>query len=72
MANDGDSDNFVYDDSKIRTDEIWWRDRYSMLERHGYRLRPRFHPDWKPSWHTLGKSEFASEDSIPNGVRLNF
>lgn len=69
MAND--DINSANDDSKLLLDEIWWRYRYSLLESHGYRLRPRFHPHWKPSWHTSGKSQFASEDSVTIEVRFN-
>lgn len=35
---------------QLNKSEIWWRDRYNMLERRGYRLLPRYSPDWKPSW----------------------
>ncbi len=30
--------------------ETYWRDLYPFLELHGYTLRPRYHPDWKPVW----------------------
>ncbi|KAI0363711.1 hypothetical protein BV20DRAFT_1039768 [Pilatotrama ljubarskyi] len=30
--------------------EVAWRDLYSHLESHGYLLRPRYRPDWQPSW----------------------
>ncbi|KAL5530915.1 hypothetical protein ACEPAG_3791 [Sanghuangporus baumii] len=30
--------------------EIWWRDRYSLFESQGYRLRDRLRPGWIPSW----------------------
>ncbi|KAJ3009450.1 hypothetical protein NUW54_g2779 [Trametes sanguinea] len=32
------------------THEVLWRDRYDFLFKEGYRLRPRYHPDWRPSW----------------------
>ena len=35
---------------QLNDSEKWWRDRYRMLERRGYRLLPRYSPDWKPSW----------------------
>ena len=35
---------------QLNESEIWWRDRYDMLARRGYRLLPRYSPDWKPSW----------------------
>lgn len=68
MADEGKDS--TYDDSKLLSAEIWWRDRYNTLENCGYRLRRRFHADWKPSWHTSGKSILTSEDSIPINVRL--
>ncbi|EIW62129.1 uncharacterized protein TRAVEDRAFT_70311 [Trametes versicolor FP-101664 SS1] len=30
--------------------ETYWRDLFPFLEAHGYTLRPRYHPDWKPVW----------------------
>lgn len=30
--------------------ETYWRDLFPFLESHGYTLRPRYHPDWKPIW----------------------
>ncbi|KAJ8463347.1 hypothetical protein ONZ51_g10315 [Trametes cubensis] len=37
--------------------EIWWRDHQRWLEERGYMLRPRYHPDWVPSWHKDGGSD---------------
>ena len=31
------------------TTELWWRDRYDEILKHGYELRPRCHPKWLPS-----------------------
>ena len=30
--------------------EIRWRDRHDFFLSHGYSLRPRFRPGWRPSW----------------------
>ncbi|THU94241.1 kinase-like protein [Dendrothele bispora CBS 962.96] len=30
--------------------EAFWRDHASWLKDRGYQLRPRYQPDWKPSW----------------------
>ncbi|THU94242.1 kinase-like protein [Dendrothele bispora CBS 962.96] len=30
--------------------EVFWRDRSSWLLERGYQLRPRYQPDWQPSW----------------------
>ncbi|KIJ57761.1 hypothetical protein HYDPIDRAFT_120370, partial [Hydnomerulius pinastri MD-312] len=32
------------------TGEVFWRDRYTFFLSRGYKLRPRYHPDWVPSW----------------------
>jgi hypothetical protein len=45
--------------------ELWWRDHYQMLEDHGYRLRPRYRPDWVPSWKKSGKEFYTVEDGQP-------
>ena len=61
---------------QLSEQEMWWRDRFNMLERRGYRLLPRYSPDWKPSWikpydsdpfHTAQKAKlkpYKYEDAI--------
>jgi hypothetical protein len=46
----------------LLSSEIWWRDRYHDIEARGYRLRARYHPDWKPSWEGSGRDFFTAED----------
>ncbi|KAJ3474984.1 hypothetical protein NLI96_g12133 [Meripilus lineatus] len=46
----------------LRSNEIWWRDRYEMFLSHGYQLRPRLRPGWVPSWVANGKRPLQSED----------
>ncbi|KAL5492948.1 hypothetical protein ACEPAI_4396 [Sanghuangporus weigelae] len=41
-----------------------WRNRQRMLERHGYLLRPRFRPDWVPSWLNTAKRPLLCEDGL--------
>lgn len=53
----------------LKEDEIWWRNHYNALLSHGYKLRPRFHPDWAPSWLGTSKHPYACEDSIEHIVR---
>ncbi|KAF5366792.1 hypothetical protein D9758_006479 [Tetrapyrgos nigripes] len=44
-------------------DETFWRDHASWLREKGYQLRPRYQPDWKPSWLAKkSSSRFYSED----------
>jgi len=44
--------------------EVWWRDRYSIIESRGYRLRSRYRQNWKPSWRTSGQDFFTAEDGL--------
>ncbi|OCB91923.1 hypothetical protein A7U60_g791 [Sanghuangporus baumii] len=65
------SDENVPDDGisyDLMPDEIVWRDRQKMLERHGYLLRPRFRPGWVPSWLNTDKDPLLCEDSLFNPV----
>ncbi|KAI5120179.1 hypothetical protein M0805_002647 [Coniferiporia weirii] len=51
----------------LKVSEIWWRDHFNALLEHGYRLRPRYHPEWRPSWlDSPDKSPLLCEDSIKN------
>ncbi|KAF9544081.1 hypothetical protein CPC08DRAFT_716567 [Agrocybe pediades] len=45
--------------------EIIWREKYAWLKERGYQLRPRYAPDWKPSWHKTKKTPFTSADGFP-------
>jgi len=42
--------------------EHYWRDRQPWLQEHGYLLRARYRPDWKPSWEGTNKNYFQCED----------
>ena len=39
-----------YDATELSAAEVFWRDHQSWLQDCGYMLRPRYMPDWKPSW----------------------
>ncbi|KAF8838516.1 hypothetical protein BDN67DRAFT_868282, partial [Paxillus ammoniavirescens] len=64
---------------KLSDPEFWWRDHYQWLEKSGYLLRPRYAPDWTPSWEGTKKEWFACEDGraaqfatrILDGTRLS-
>ncbi|KAJ3776850.1 hypothetical protein FB446DRAFT_784762 [Lentinula raphanica] len=43
--------------------EIFWRDHYEWLKCKGYLLRPRYHPNWVPSWLGSTRSPLSFEDS---------
>lgn len=42
--------------------ERWWRDRYHDIAGRGYKLRPRYHPQWEPSWFKTGEDFYTVED----------
>ncbi|KAH9920130.1 kinase-like domain-containing protein [Fomitopsis serialis] len=42
--------------------EYFWRDRQPWLQERGYELRPRYRPDWKPSWLGSGRPYVLCED----------
>ncbi|KAH8989518.1 hypothetical protein EDB86DRAFT_2942809 [Lactarius hatsudake] len=49
--------------------EVWWRDHYYDFEERGYKLRPRYHPRWEPSWINSKKDFFSVEDGQPTITR---
>ncbi|KAI0330361.1 kinase-like protein [Cubamyces sp. BRFM 1775] len=49
---------------KLSQRELFWQARYRYLEDHGYLLRPRYSPDWKPSWLNTNIAPIFCEDSI--------
>jgi hypothetical protein len=56
--------------STLTEDEVKWRDRGEMLKQHGYVLRPRLRPGWKPSWFESGEDPLQCEDGelLPVGI----
>ncbi|OAX33044.1 hypothetical protein K503DRAFT_869802 [Rhizopogon vinicolor AM-OR11-026] len=44
--------------------ETWWCQQYLWLKSQGYLLRPRYAPDWKPSWEGTQRSPFECEDGF--------
>ncbi|KAL6303573.1 hypothetical protein BKA93DRAFT_787874 [Sparassis latifolia] len=47
--------------------EYFWRNRQEWLQEHGYMLRPRYMPNWKPSWQGSKRSFFRFEDAVGMG-----
>lgn len=50
MDDDFDEAEYSLKAATLSAAEIEWRDRQPHLERHGYMLRPRYQPNWIPSW----------------------
>ena len=48
--------------------ERWWRNRYDEIAEYGYQLRPRYKPNWQPSWLKSGKVFYTVEDGQPSRV----
>ncbi|KAJ8481569.1 hypothetical protein ONZ51_g5906 [Trametes cubensis] len=64
-ANEPSRDGFAF----LSAEEVYWRDRQELLESRGYMLRPRYRPDWIPSWRGKPRNAmFQAED----GYRLPF
>ncbi len=60
-----DQSEFYTSTRRARTlvkSEEWWRDRYVDIERHGYKLRPRYDPLWEPSWIESKGDFYKAED----------
>ena len=49
----------------LRETEIFWRDNFTWFKDQGYQLRPRFAPDWIPSWKGTSKFRLQCEDGHP-------
>lgn len=59
------------DRAVLEVHEVWWRDHQKWFQECGYMLRPRYMPDWKPSW--LDKEDnlfFFREDAQILWVRF--
>ena len=43
--------------------ETWWSQHYEWLKGQGYLLRPRYAPDWVPSWQGKELDPLQYEDA---------
>ena len=57
------------DGTQLSGPELWWSNHYNWLKDNGYVLRPRYAPDWTPSWKGTKKSRLTCEDSRVAKVR---
>ncbi|KAJ7267694.1 kinase-like domain-containing protein [Mycena haematopus] len=59
--------------------EVYWRDHHDWLKESGYVLRPRFRPDWIPSWTAHPKKfkfefedyQFLANSALIDAVRVS-
>ncbi|KDQ55756.1 hypothetical protein JAAARDRAFT_180569 [Jaapia argillacea MUCL 33604] len=49
--------------TRLLSYEKFWRDHYTWLQTCGYTLRPRYHPEWVPSWKGTKKNWVFCEDA---------
>ena len=50
------------DHGQLTESELWWSKHYTWLKDNGYILRPRYAPDWTPSWRGTKKNRIMCED----------
>ncbi|KAG6827025.1 hypothetical protein H0H92_013507 [Tricholoma furcatifolium] len=48
---------------ELTTIEVFWRKHYQLFKDRGYTLRPRYRPDWIPSWWNTSKDCWTCEDA---------
>ncbi|KAG5351585.1 hypothetical protein C0989_005741 [Termitomyces sp. Mn162] len=51
-------------DGQLIPAELFWRKHCQYLKDHGYTLRPRYQPDWRPSWLDTSKRWTECEDGV--------
>ncbi|KAJ3867624.1 hypothetical protein EV359DRAFT_34082 [Lentinula novae-zelandiae] len=54
--------NFPVDRRTLDDSELWWSGHFEYLKEHGYMMRPRYRPGWKPSFEPGILAALASED----------
>jgi hypothetical protein len=47
-----------------------WTNRQKALEEAGYMLRPRYHPEWQPSWANTDMFFLNAEDGQAQAVSI--
>lgn len=52
----------------ITLTERFWCQHQPWLEKQGYMLRPRYRPDWVPSWKGTDRDPFWCEDGAQQWV----
>jgi hypothetical protein len=57
-------ENLPLEEGGLDEGEIYWRNKYQWLHDRGYQLRPRYSPDWIPSWVGTTKNFSKCEDGV--------
>ncbi|KAL4244330.1 hypothetical protein ABKN59_010149 [Abortiporus biennis] len=53
-----------FDPTKLLSHEEFWRDHQVWLQQQGYMLRPRYKPDWIPTWESSYPYYLTHQDGI--------
>ena len=61
-SNERQGESLIRQRGTLVKSEEWWRDHYYDILERGYKLRPRYHPRWVPSWNESKKDFFSVED----------
>lgn len=69
MSNPLNAPKEGFDVNQLFEHEICWRERYVWLKENGYLLRPRYNPEWVPSWKNTKKWWLTCEDGQILNVR---
>ncbi|KAG6809006.1 hypothetical protein H0H92_002018 [Tricholoma furcatifolium] len=70
------ADKFIFDPDdesffgKLHKSEMFWRKHCEYLGRCGYTLRPRYQPDWRPSWLENPETVYYCEASVGVGSSI--
>ncbi|KAI0364338.1 hypothetical protein BV20DRAFT_1047243 [Pilatotrama ljubarskyi] len=56
-------------DGELNDAELWWRDHQVWLQDRGYMLRPRYKPNWIPSWRKDNGGDYFMREDGRNIVR---
>ncbi|KAJ3512549.1 hypothetical protein NLJ89_g3451 [Agrocybe chaxingu] len=62
MTSSKDYSKLPVEEGGLSPGEKFWRKHYEWLQSKGYQLRPRFSPDWVPSWVSTKKYYMFCED----------
>ncbi|KAH0828134.1 hypothetical protein J3R83DRAFT_3809 [Lanmaoa asiatica] len=61
--------NELFPPEELDSRETWWRDHYEQLKARGYVLRPRYTPNWVPSWKNAENKSWAD---CEDGKRMTY
>ncbi|KAJ3760669.1 kinase-like domain-containing protein [Lentinula raphanica] len=58
------------DENELRPEDHWWINHFEYLKEHGYMMRPRYRPGWKPSYDTKAVWERSRAEDGQELIRV--